>query len=196
MRTKLGWLAFWLLAAPAAADWLVTLEGRLIETDGPWAVEAETVVYRDLDGECRQMPLAEVDLEGSEETTALRAGRPYEPSALRVEADPRVTVYSHWRCGPCAEARELLDRLGVAYRERMEEDLKARRELRKKAGRKYILPVLDIGGEVVVGYRPEEIRRLVAELGKAPARESEEEVEEETLRVPGCRRAAADATKG
>jgi hypothetical protein len=31
-------------------------------------------------------------------------------------------------------------------------------------GRQYILPVVDFGEEVVVGYRPLEIRRLVREL--------------------------------
>ena len=181
---------------PAAADWLITLEGRMIETDGTWTVEDGTILYTTPDGEAAEIALAEVDLEGSERTTALRQGRDFKPSEalLRLRAaeqaaasaPPRVTVYSRWRCGRCEDAKSLLDRLGVRYREVFEEDRAARKKLHKLVQKKaYILPVLDIGGKVVIGYRPEEIERWVEELGKAPAEEDEETDEETEGRTDG-----------
>ncbi|MEM7587102.1 MAG: hypothetical protein AAF560_27180, partial [Acidobacteriota bacterium] len=35
----------------ALADWLITLEGRMIETQGPWTIEGEVLTYVDLEGQ-------------------------------------------------------------------------------------------------------------------------------------------------
>lgn len=156
-------------ATAGFGDWLITLEGRLIETDGPWTVEDDTIVYTDTEGETREIARDAVDLEASRETTALKSGKPYVPPDPSAESEddlrrPEAILYVGWRCGPCEEARNLLDRLGVAYVERYDEQRATRKELRKKVGRRYILPVIDFYGKVVTGYRPLEIRRIVREL--------------------------------
>lgn len=163
-------LTFLSAAFAAHGDSLITLEGRLIETDGPWTVEDEKIVYTDLEGETREIALDAVDLEASEETTALKAGEPYL-SSDETESEsrrPEAVLYVGWRCGPCEEAGGLLDRLGVAYVEKYDEERSVRKELRKKVGRRYILPVVDFDGRIVVGYRPLEIRRIVQELEDGP----------------------------
>ncbi len=170
-------LASMMFPAPSCSDWLVTLDGQLIETREPWEIDGDILTYAGLDGESHEISLGDLDLEASEETTALRAGKEFVPSkaalarrreqereekAGRVdEEDASIILYTRWRCGPCKEAEKYLERLGVAYAVKTEDDKLARRELRKKAGKDYILPVLDIDGEIVVGFRREDIRQLV-----------------------------------
>lgn len=163
-----------LLMAPMAAsgDFLITLEGKLIETQGPWTFEDDNLIYTDLDNTVHQISLGNVDLEASEETTALRAGKPYVPSErARQHAGrnygPKATLYVGWRCAPCEQTRDLLDRLDVDYTERNAEDHRpTAKQLRKKVGKRYILPVVEFEDDdkIVVGYRPREIRRIVSEL--------------------------------
>lgn len=77
-----------LLAAPAAADWLVTRDGGRIETRGTWKVKGKLVVFTQADGTLGSMRLAEVDLEASERVTTeeqLKSEAPAPPS----EAAPR-----------------------------------------------------------------------------------------------------------
>lgn len=170
-------LVLLITARMASGDFLITVEGKLIETQGPWTFEDDHLIYTDLEDGIHQIGLRDVDLEASEETTALRAGKPYVPSEkARQHAGrnygPKATLYVGWRCAPCDQARDLLDRLDVDYVERNAEDHRpTAKKLRKKIGKRYILPVvefLDDGFEdndgIVVGYRPRDIRRIVSEL--------------------------------
>ncbi len=167
-----------LVATPAAGDWLITLEGRLIETRGPWTIDGETLTYTDLEGEEHTLSLEEVDLEGSEETTALRAGETWEPRAEEEpdeareardgkadDEEPEVILYMTSLCPECTRARELLEELGVDF---VAKDINispmARREYRKKAGHGGGLPVLDIGGVLVFSNNPRVIRQRIQEL--------------------------------
>ncbi len=59
-----------LCAVPAAADWLVGLDGGRIETRGPWKVKRSTVVFTAADGTLSSLRLADVDLEASGRATA------------------------------------------------------------------------------------------------------------------------------
>ncbi len=179
-------LALLLLAvvSPASADWLVTLDGKLIETDGPWTIDGETLTYVDLEGVEHTLDVAVVDLEGSEETTALKAGLPYEPKQepeaepaggkkagkKKGKKEPKVILYMTSLCRSCAQARELLEELGVDF---VEKDInaspKARREYKKKAGRGGGLPVIDFDGRLVFRYNAKVIRQRVEELKEKEA---------------------------
>lgn len=88
-------------------------------------------------------------------------------------AAPRVTLYATSWCGYCRKTRELLTELGVEFVEKdIEKSLEARTEHAAKA-RGAGVPVLDVDGEIVRGYRPETIRELVAKLDNAEPAEPE-----------------------
>lgn len=96
-------LAAFVLAPAAGADWLVTREGKEIETRGPWEVRDRLVVFRLPAGNLASMRLDEVDLEASEALTAEKQrarespqessesdsseGREREPVAVWTDAD-------------------------------------------------------------------------------------------------------------
>lgn len=187
-RIKIGlslFLLTWGLqtARPAAADWLITLEGELIETRGPWTIEEKVLTYTDAAGEEHRLDLAGVDLEASEETTALKAGKPYVPepkvdgpeaSAAEtpaVQPEERVVLYMTSWCGYCRRTSQLLTTLGVPFVEKdIEKDLQAAEDYRKKAGGYRGVPVLDVGGRIVRGYRPTLIHKYVAKLRREEER--------------------------
>lgn len=94
-------------AAPAFADWLVTREGQLIETLGPWRIEGDQVVF-----ESRSIPVSgwisrsgtqftvaveRIDLARSASETWARSGVHLEvpPAAFRAAAAPR-TMLEGW----------------------------------------------------------------------------------------------------
>lgn len=78
-----------LLAAPAAADWLKTREGALVETRGGWKVKGSTVVFTAANGTLSSLRLSEVDLDASAVVTfesRERDEQTEEVVAPRVEA--------------------------------------------------------------------------------------------------------------
>ncbi len=76
---------------------------------------------------------------------------------------PQVTIYSASWCGFCAAAKQYMDRIGVKYTEKdVDEDRANAEESVKKSGQTGI-PVIDIDGEIIVGFdRP----RIDKALGK------------------------------
>lgn len=160
------------VVSPAAADWLVTLEGGLIETQGPWAIAGKTVTYKDLDGEEHSLPFAEIDLEGSLATTAFKQGRAYTPppkavvaAATRAEDEPKIILYQTSWCGYCRKARKLLDELGAEYVAKdIEKDEEAHLEYSAKGKGYKGIPLIDFDGEIVQGYNEHYIRKLVKKL--------------------------------
>ncbi len=181
-------------APPVAADWLITLEGKLIETSGRWTIDGGVLTYTDLEGEQQALALDDVDLEASEETTALRSGKPYLPrekaaaeeitsvaGAARGKAgkagkapEPKIILYMTSLCRECTRARELLEELGVAFVQKdINTSRKALREYQKKAGHGGGLPVIDIGGALVFSNKPRVIRQRVRQLEERLAEEAE-----------------------
>ncbi|HEV8577465.1 MAG TPA: FxLYD domain-containing protein [Thermoanaerobaculia bacterium] len=80
----LGLLIALLVAAPAAADWLVTHAGGRVETKGPWRVKGKLVVFNRTDGTLASLRVSEVDLEASRKATAdaqAKAAAPAAPEA-------------------------------------------------------------------------------------------------------------------
>lgn len=67
-------------------------------------------------------------------------------------SDSQVTVYSAVWCAFCHAAKEYLDKLGVKYVDKdVEKDPSAGLEAVNKSGQRGI-PVLDIGGDVIIGF--------------------------------------------
>ncbi|NJL27855.1 MAG: glutaredoxin family protein [Thermoanaerobaculia bacterium] len=163
------------LAVLASADWLVTLEGQVIETKGPWTIAERVLTYTALDGTSHTLPLGEVDLEGSAATTAFKQGQPYTPppkavvaAAEREEGEPKIILYQTSWCGYCRKARQLLDELGAEYVAKdIEKDDKAALEYRDKGKGYRGIPLLDFDGEIVQGYNEFYIRRHVEKIKTA-----------------------------
>ncbi|HPR09192.1 MAG TPA: glutaredoxin domain-containing protein [Candidatus Saccharibacteria bacterium] len=78
-------------------------------------------------------------------------------------AQPQIIIYSAPWCGFCHAAKQYLDKQGITYQEKdIDEDPTAAEEAVKKSGQMGI-PVLDIDGEIIVGFdRP----RIDAALSK------------------------------
>lgn len=79
-----------LIAAPAAADWIVTREGARIETRGAWKVKGSQVVFTLTSGKFSSLQLKAVDLEASERATE-EAKNPKKP-AEEAPAPPPPSV--------------------------------------------------------------------------------------------------------
>ncbi len=188
------------LATPAGADWLITLEGRMIETRGPWTIAGRTLTYVDLEGGEHSLDLDEVDLEASEETTGLKAGKPYVPKDEASEDEkkgkgkgkkgknrgkPKVILYVTSLCKECMRAQELLEKLEVDF---VVKDInsgpKTRREYQKKAGHGGGVPVIDIDGALVFSNNPRVIRQRVKEMREREAAAKSEPEGEGTEEAP------------
>ena len=162
------------VAPRAEADWLITLDGRMIETRGPWEIDGKTLTYTDLDGVEQNVAVDDIDLEGSEETTALRAGKTYEPKAKAEEetstaagrsskkGKAKILLYVGGLCRTCTSARELLEELDVDFAVmNIDSDRKAAHQFRKKAGHGGGLPVIDVDGDLIFTFNPAVVRKKV-----------------------------------
>lgn len=142
--------------ARAAADWLVTRDGRRIETQGRWQMKGKAVIFTQADGRIDQLPRDYIDFEASER-------------ARRGEA-PKIVMYTTSWCPYCRKARKLLNALDVEWIEKdIEKDRAAARELAVKAGRGAGVPVTDFDGRLVRGYNPDKLRKLAEEIRKQEA---------------------------
>lgn len=104
---------------------------------------------------------------------SLRAGT---PTAGESAANAKVTaiIYGASWCKPCADAARHLHALGVhVVKKDIEEDDAAREEMTAKLLRigslESSIPVIDVGGQVLVGYSPSALDAAVA---KARARQT------------------------
>ncbi len=76
-------------------------------------------------------------------------------------SQPSITVYSAPWCGFCVAAKRYLDDKGIKYIEKnVDEDRSYAEEAVQKSGQMGI-PVLDIDGNIVVGFDRPTIDRLV-----------------------------------
>jgi len=75
----------------------------------------------------------------------------------------KVTIYSTPTCTYCNLAKQFFTQNGVEYVEyNVATDLAKRKEMVEKSGQMGV-PVIDIGGEVIVGFDRE---RIAAKIGK------------------------------
>jgi glutaredoxin len=91
------------------------------------------------------------------------SGAPDAPSAGALT----VVIYGASWCRPCHEAADYLKRKGVAYvMKDIDEDPRASREMQEKlarAGREAgTIPVIDVRGELLVGFNPGALDRAIA----------------------------------
>lgn len=69
-----------------------------------------------------------------------------------AQTDPRVTVYSATWCAFCHAAKDYLDKKGVKYTDKdIDSDRSVAEEAMKISGQTGI-PVLDIDGQIIVGF--------------------------------------------
>lgn len=74
-----------------------------------------------------------------------------------------VTIYSADWCAFCHAAKDYLDKLGVKYVVKdVEKDPAAGQEAVEKSGQRGI-PVIDIGGNIIVGFDRPTIDRVLKE---------------------------------
>jgi glutaredoxin-like YruB-family protein len=72
-----------------------------------------------------------------------------------------VIVYSTPMCPYCTKAKEYLESKGIAYQEiDVSRDRAAAMEMIQKSGQMGV-PVVDIGGEIVVGFQPKVFDQLL-----------------------------------
>lgn len=72
-----------------------------------------------------------------------------------------VTIYSTPTCGWCRTAKDLFSKYNIQYQEKdVAADLAAREEMVKKSNQLGV-PVIDIDGEIVVGYNEIRLRELL-----------------------------------
>ena len=71
-----------------------------------------------------------------------------------------VVLYSTSWCGACKQAKAFLNRHGVAYTEYdVEKSTEGRRQFEALGGRG--VPLLVINGTTVIGYNPDQMKRLL-----------------------------------
>lgn len=80
------------LVAPAAADRLVTSQGEILETQGPWKVEGRMVVFTNATGELVAIRVSEVDLKASKKATE-EASKPPQPPTEEVQEEGKKAVF-------------------------------------------------------------------------------------------------------
>ena len=84
------------------------------------------------------------------------------PSDYSAAHDVDVVMYGASWCGYCAKARRYMDRHAITYIEHdIDTSIDGRREYKDLGGK--AVPLFQIGGQVLKGYRPERIAQLVEE---------------------------------
>lgn len=72
-----------------------------------------------------------------------------------------ITIYSTPTCPWCKKAKQFFDTNKVSYKDlNVASDVAARKEMVKKSGQLGV-PVLDIDGQIVIGYDEPKIKELL-----------------------------------
>ncbi|MEM7479992.1 MAG: glutaredoxin family protein [Acidobacteriota bacterium] len=88
--------------------------------------------------------------------------------------DEKVTLYMTTWCGWCRKTTTLLNELGVPFRSvDIETDAEGNAEFRRLGNGQGGIPLVDIDGTLIRGYKEAEIRRLIGEL-EASGKEGDE----------------------
>lgn len=74
----------------------------------------------------------------------------------------KVIIYSTSTCHYCVLAKRFFEEMGVAYTDKnVGIDRAAAQEMFMKTGGQMGVPVVDIGGQVIIGFQPEVFKRLI-----------------------------------
>ncbi len=80
---------------------------------------------------------------------------------MEAKRQPRVVVFSTPTCPHCRTAKRYLQQRGVVFNEvDVSRDAAAARDMVRRSGQQGV-PVLDIGGKIVVGFDRAKIDRLL-----------------------------------
>lgn len=75
----------------------------------------------------------------------------------------KITVYSTPTCYYCTLAKDFFNKSGISYENKnVGVDRAAAQEMIMKSGQMGV-PVIDIGGKIVVGFQPEVFQKLINE---------------------------------
>ncbi len=77
----------------------------------------------------------------------------------------KLTIYTTSVCPWCKKTKEFLKKNNIAYTEKDATVPDIQAEMMEKSGQTGV-PVLDIDGQIIVGYAPEEILKLVKKKEK------------------------------
>ena len=186
-------IALALLAPAAGADVLVCRDGTRIETRGSWQEKGRQLVFTSASGELSAIRADLIDLEASRTATARLSEAPISaappapedrPVVLRLEAselglgeDPDlsfgaetrpVVMYGAAWCGVCRRTRELFDQIQLAYTYLdVDVDPAARAERDRRSGGRQVVPVVDWGGEIIIGLDGPRFLQLAKEDAEA-----------------------------
>jgi glutaredoxin-like YruB-family protein len=79
-----------------------------------------------------------------------------------MEKNHNITVYSTSSCPYCSLTKDFLKGRGVVFTDlNVGENIQAAEEMVKKSGQMGV-PVIDIDGKIIVGYRPEVFDKLLS----------------------------------
>ncbi len=90
---------------------------------------------------------------------------PEPPRTPNISTARRVILYYIPSCPKCQKTHALLKKLGVPYADiNVEKDPRGLRALQQLTGGSAVVPVMEVGGRTIVGYRPEDIAQAVKSL--------------------------------
>lgn len=79
-----------------------------------------------------------------------------------MEKNHKVIIYSTTICPYCVMAKEYFDNKGVSYEDKnVGEDKEAAEEMVKKSGQMGV-PVVDIDGNIIIGFDPDSFDKFLA----------------------------------
>ena len=102
-------LVFLLSPSPGFGDWLVTHQGERIETQGPWRIEQEAVVFTAPNGNLQSLAISEIDFRRSRLLTGgvtTQAIGDVDPSFVLQELGPRTLTPAGSDSANVLDARE------------------------------------------------------------------------------------------
>lgn len=160
----------------AHGDRIVVADLRAPRPDGTYAVRSMGRTEFDDLAEGRRAKRAPT-LANKPPPAASASGTPEAPAApgaagagatagAVAAGKPMVIVYGASWCGACHEATRWLKGRGIAYVEKdIEADAQADREMRAKLSKAGLrggsIPVIDVGGVVLMGFDPREVQRAL-----------------------------------
>ena len=102
--------------------------------------------------------------QGKSVANITRPNNTQNSSAILIYMQPNITIYSADWCAFCHAAKDYLDRKGIKYTEKNVEEKREYAEEAVAKSNQAGIPVLDINGEIIIGFdRP----RIDAALAKA-----------------------------
>ena len=72
----------------------------------------------------------------------------------------KIIIYTTAGCAYCEMAKEFFGKNNISYEEKDVSDNITRKEMIEKSGQ-FGVPIIDIGGQIVIGFDEEAVKRLL-----------------------------------